>query len=1284
MGKNRKPQQVVNQDLQKSGSEDEDVCSEEIPVSFLTSDNFCLVQKKKNSRRSEDQGNIRRLPRSRSNSGKIILNDEANSLLSNGRKTGHHTSFWTRSKQDTCRNVEEIPGFSLGEGDTVNITANDLNSVSGLCELTQLIDDEKTKHCASSDVVKDSSNLQDGASQMDTFCFNYDDVLSELGNAKTGFELLRSNESPEESFANQLSEDEKGVHYSDDADSNSFISVLDANHSKSLKKTKRKERKKKKAVDDDIEALLLELECSGEGSGKVKACNRNANFADSALQSSFIPNIVEDTADSEAAKESKSLKEKELSSISVFSAVAAVDTNACLCHEKLESSETVERKNQIGNEDVSTRQDFTVHSGHSIKTTSQKKKDKKIREKQERLEKWETNTSKKTCECSDTVVKVDCSRQDTDVSDTLTVEEVNEKNKLREIEKKDRKRPSKKQLAAIQEALKKAKEEEERLKKAEEARQKAAEEAEKLRQEKLRLEQEKKEKKKLKEKQRREKLKAEGRLLSKSQKQSRARMEATLAALRQQGINIPEIGEKKPHGPRLGNYKPTRKRVDSTQSSQSSDSQISQERQKSERQKSESLSSQESYGKESDLPSSYDSQTSWDSLHAEAVLTTESEECHLSCSDESDSEENCPPSNCVLTQDLCNIKLKTPLASLGNITMDFSSGTKSQRCTVECEGTRNEVKLRSPVVCVLGHVDTGKTKILDYIRKTHVQDAEAGGITQQIGATMIPRDAIKEKCKMVKDFPSFELKIPGLLVIDTPGHESFSNLRSRGSSVCDIAILVVDIMHGLEAQTLESINLLKKGKTPFVVALNKIDRIYGWKSVKNDDIENVIKSQTQCVQMEIRKRCQEIILQFANECLNAALFYENKDPRSFVSMIPTSAITGDGMGNVLSLVAKLTQTLMFKKLIFSEELKATVLEVKAISGLGTTIDVILVNGHLQEGDTIVLAGHDGPVVTQIRSLLMPHPLRELRVKNPYMEYKTIEGAQGVKITGKDLDKAIAGLPLFVAQNHNKIDILKEEINYLFRDRINSIKTSERGVYVQASTLGSLEALLEYLSASEVPYFGVKIGPVVKKDVMKASIMLEHDSQYAVILAFDVKIERDAQELADSLGVQIFHADIIYHLCDKYMKYREELQMRKREEIKRLAVYPCKLKILPHFIFSMKDPIVLGVSVEAGTLKEGTPLCVPAKDNLEIGTVSTIEVNNKIVDCAKRGQEVCIKIEPKSNDSPKVYGKHFDHEHLLVSRITRQSIDICKEHFRDDLDSSDWHLIVELKKMLHIA
>lgn len=267
-------------------------------------------------------------------------------------------------------------------------------------------------------------------------------------------------------------------------------------------------------------------------------------------------------------------------------------------------------------------------------------------------------------------------------------------------------------------------------------------------------------------------------------------------------------------------------------------------------------------------------------------------------------------------------------------------------------------------------------------------------------------------------------RLPGLLIIDTPGHESFSNLRNRGSSLCDIAILVVDIMHGLEPQTIESINLLKAKKCPFIVALNKIDRLYNWESMIRKDVRDILKNQAPNTQLEFQQRTKEVVVQFAEQGLNAALFYENPDAKSYVNLVPTSAITGEGMGNLLFLIIESCQNLLAKRLMYSEELLATVLEVKAIPGLGTTIDAILINGKLREGDQMVIAGTDGPIVTQIRSLLMPQPMKELRVKNAYIEYKEIRAAQGVKIAAKELEKAIAGLNIYVAHKSDEVDLCR--------------------------------------------------------------------------------------------------------------------------------------------------------------------------------------------------------------------------------------------------------------------
>ncbi|KAJ2361030.1 eukaryotic translation initiation factor 5B, partial [Coemansia sp. RSA 2611] len=305
------------------------------------------------------------------------------------------------------------------------------------------------------------------------------------------------------------------------------------------------------------------------------------------------------------------------------------------------------------------------------------------------------------------------------------------------------------------------------------------------------------------------------------------------------------------------------------------------------------------------------------------------------------------------------------------------------------------------------------TKLLDKIRQTNVQGGEAGGITQQIGATYFPADAIEKKTAAMYPSSKIDIKVPGLLIIDTPGHESFTNLRSRGSSLCNIAILVVDIMHGLEPQTLESLRLLRDRKTPFIVALNKIDRIYGWKQIPDSPFRDTIKKQPAHSVNEFETRAAKVKVEFAEQGLNAELHYKNKNFAKYVSLVPTSAFSGEGIPDLLDLLVTLTQQRMANQLMYLSELECTVLEVKVIEGLGTTIDVILSNGVLHEGDRIVICGVDGPIVTNVRALLTPQPMRELRVKSAYVHHKSIKAAMGVKISAPDLEKAIAGSRLMV-------------------------------------------------------------------------------------------------------------------------------------------------------------------------------------------------------------------------------------------------------------------------------
>lgn len=602
-----------------------------------------------------------------------------------------------------------------------------------------------------------------------------------------------------------------------------------------------------------------------------------------------------------------------------------------------------------------------------------------------------------------------------------------------------------------------------------------------------------------------------------------------------------------------------------------------------------------------------------------------------------------------------------------------------------------EKELRSPICCILGHVDTGKTKLLDKIRQTNVQGGEAGGITQQIGATYFPVDAIKQKTAVMSKYEKSFFEVPGLLIIDTPGHESFTNLRSRGSSLCNIAILVIDIMHGLEQQTLESIRLLRDRKAPFIVALNKIDRLYDWKPTPNESFRGTYTQQSKSVQDEFMTRYEQIKVALAEQGLNSELYFQNKNMSKYVSIVPTSAVTGEGVPDLLWLLLELTQKRMSKQLMYLSKVEATILEVKVVEGFGYTIDVVLSNGVLREGDRVVLCGLNGPIATNIRALLTPPPSRELRIKSEYIHHKEVKAALGVKIAANDLEKAVAGSRLLVVGEDDDEEDLMEEVMDDLTGLLDSVDSSGKGVVVQASTLGSLEALLDFLKDMKIPVMSIGLGPVYKRDVMKATTMLEKAPELAIMLCFDVKVDKEAEQYAEEQHIKIFNADIIYHLFDQFTAYQEKLLEQRRKDFLEYAVMPCVLKTIQ--IINKRNPMIIGVDVMEGAVRIGTPICAVRREPgssvpnvLVLGRVTSLEVNHKSVDSVKKGQTaagVAMRLDNPSAAQP-TWGRHVDETDNLYSLISRKSIDTLKDPaFRDSVSRDDWLLIKKLKPVFDI-
>ena len=580
-----------------------------------------------------------------------------------------------------------------------------------------------------------------------------------------------------------------------------------------------------------------------------------------------------------------------------------------------------------------------------------------------------------------------------------------------------------------------------------------------------------------------------------------------------------------------------------------------------------------------------------------------------------------------------------------------------------------EMSIRQPIVCVLGHVDTGKTLLLDKIRKTSVQAREAGGITQHIGASFFPVDTLKQLVGPLLSMVRGELEIPGLLVIDTPGHEAFTNLRKRGGSVADIAILVIDILRGFEAQTYECIEILKARKTPFLVAANKIDRIPGWNSYPDTPFLKAYQMQDTYVKQDLDNRIYDIIGVFSRLGFRADRFDRIKDFTKTVAIVPTSAKTGEGITELLMVLVGLTQQFLKKELQTTRgPAKGTVLEVKEEPGLGLTLNTIVYDGILRKDDLIVVGGKEKPIVTRIRAILVPKPLDEIRdPRDRFSSVDSVSAAAGVKVVAPGLEGALAGAPLYAVGEGEKAEdyvrLVSEEI-----ERIR-IATDVEGVVLKADTLGSLEAIAENLKRNNVPVRLADVGDVSKRDVTEASVVKEHEPYYGVVLAFNVKVLPDAQEEANAKGVQIFQEKIIYHLIDNYLSWLKTQRETKIEQEFANLVKPAKIQIMEGYVFRRAKPAIVGVEVLAGKIKPKYAL-IRAEDGEEVGEIQQIQEKGKALSEASKGMQVAISL-----DKPMV-GRHIFEKDILYVKVPEQHAKALQTMFMDKLSVEEQEALNE--------
>ena len=577
--------------------------------------------------------------------------------------------------------------------------------------------------------------------------------------------------------------------------------------------------------------------------------------------------------------------------------------------------------------------------------------------------------------------------------------------------------------------------------------------------------------------------------------------------------------------------------------------------------------------------------------------------------------------------------------------------------------------LRQPIVVVLGHVDHGKTTLLDKLRGTTVAKREPGQITQWIGASLLPSQTIEEICGDLLQQFHFELKVPGLLFIDTPGHETFSNLRRRGGSAADIAILVIDVTKGVEPQTVESINILKSRKTPFIVAANKVDAVPGWRSQPESSFMASMKAQFPEVQTDLDNRIYTVIGTLSRLGFRAERFDRISDFTQSVAIVPVSAKTGEGIPELLAILTGLTQAYLSHELqVTSGPARGTVLEVKDEPGLGTTINAIIYDGSLKVDDTVVLGGRDRPIVTKIRAILLPKPLDEIRdPRDKFASVRRVAAASGVKVAAPNLETALAGSPLYaVAKGKNAkeyVRIVEDEVEKL------RIKTERSGIVLKTDTLGSLEAVTEALSRHGVQIRLADIGDVSKRDVVEAEATSQEDRLLATVLAFNVKILPDAEEEAKVAGIPIFRSDIIYHMIEDYLRWSEEQRVAGVKAELDVLIRPCKAKVLPGFIFRRSKPAIVGVEILTGRLKPKSP--VIAVSGKKLGEVQRLQDKGNDIQEATVGMQVAVSIEDG------VVGRNISEGDIIYADVPERHLKTLIAKFPSELTEADQETIREL-------
>ena len=569
------------------------------------------------------------------------------------------------------------------------------------------------------------------------------------------------------------------------------------------------------------------------------------------------------------------------------------------------------------------------------------------------------------------------------------------------------------------------------------------------------------------------------------------------------------------------------------------------------------------------------------------------------------------------------------------------------------------MKIRQPIVVVLGHVDSGKTSLLDQMRGTAVQSREVGGITQHIGASFFPIEIVKDITgPLYAQLAKSDSPIPGLLVIDTPGHEVFANLRMRGGSAADIAIVVADVNKGFEVQTVESIEILEKRKVPFVIALNKIDQIPGWNNTKSIFISEQIKAQGADMISTLDEKIYTVVGSLSKLGYNSEAFWRIKDFTKEVAIVPVSAAKNIGIPELMAVLVGLAQQYMTKKLERHEgETKGIVLEVKDELGLGPSANIILIDGVLKQGDRVVVAKRDNAIVTKVKALLLPKPLDEMRdPRDKFRPVDNVVAAAGLKITSPELDGVLAGSPLYVLKDSEDEGRLRSLVESEIKAAI--IRTDSNGIVLRCDTIGSLEATVDLLRKDKIPIQSADIGHITRRDVLAASAVKEKDRYIGVILGFNVRVLDEAEREASERGIKIFNEKIIYNLVRSYTDW-VSYQKEHEDSILFNEISPvCKFQFLKGYVFRRNDPAVFGAEILIGRLRQKIP--VINENGKKIGSIHQIQEGGKNLSEASIGTQVAVSMKEP------VIGRQISEGDIFYTDLTSKEAKLLLESFSQRL------------------